>query len=53
MKRHNCRIGNACERCADEVNEDRRADVRRDLIDGLAILLALGALIGACLLAAR
>lgn len=52
MKRHNCR-GTGCGWCEDEARDERRAELIRDVVDGLAALLALGALIGACLLAGR
>lgn len=37
MKKHNCRIGNACELCAEEDRAARRAEFARDLIDAIAV----------------
>ena len=50
MKRHNCR-GTGCGWCVDEAREERRAEILRDLRDGLAVVLAVAVLVGLCLLA--
>lgn len=50
MKRHNCR-GTGCGWCEEDARDERRAEILRDLRDGLAVLLAIAVLVGLCLLA--
>lgn len=52
MKRHNCR-GTGCGWCVDEARDERRAEILRDLRDGLAVVLGVGLLVAACYLLAN
>jgi hypothetical protein len=53
MRRHNCRIGNACERCAAEDAEARQAEAIGDALDALAAGLGIALVAALCLLLAN